>query len=73
MADRSRAALNPRLQPDRTMTEYQTVILRLQGRSRDDEEAITDLLNERARMGWRYHSLTQLEPEKVLVVFSRET
>jgi hypothetical protein len=55
------------------MTEYQTVILRLQGRSRDDEEAITDLLNERARMGWLYHSLAQLEPEKVLVVFSRET
>jgi hypothetical protein len=43
------------------MTEYQTVIIRLQGRSREDEEAITDLLNERARMGWRFNSLTQLE------------
>ncbi|MFQ6044740.1 MAG: hypothetical protein ACE5PT_00080 [Gemmatimonadales bacterium] len=55
------------------MIEYQTVIARLQGRSREDEEAITDLLNERARSGWQFHSLNQLEPEKLIFVFQRET
>lgn len=55
------------------MKELQAVIVRLQGRSRDDEEAITDLLNERMRMGWEYHSLAQLDPAKIIVIFSRET
>ncbi len=54
------------------MTEYQAVIVRLQGRSREDEDLITDLLNERARGGWTYQSLDLLPDQKVLVVFSRQ-
>ena len=54
------------------MTEYQAVILRLQGKSHEDEDLITDLLNERARGGWIYHSLDLLPDQKVLVVFSRQ-
>lgn len=54
------------------MHEYQTVILRLQGKARDDEDAITDLLNERSRMGWNYVSLTPAEPERVIIVFRRD-
>ena len=34
------------------MKEYQAVILRLTRRTRDDEDALTDLLNERSRGGW---------------------
>ncbi len=55
------------------MKQFQAVVVRLQGRSSDDEEAITDLLNERARMGWDYRSLDSLEPGKIVVVFIRET
>ena len=53
------------------MTEYQAVIVRLHGRAREDEDQVTDLLNERARMGWEYHSATKLDEEKLLVVFRR--
>lgn len=55
------------------MREYQAVILRVQGRSREDEEAITDLLNERSRMGWDFLTVNAVEPGKLLVVFTRET
>lgn len=55
------------------MLEYQTVIVRLAGRAREDEEALTDLLNERARMGWLYDSMTELHDGKVVVVFRRGT
>ena len=34
------------------MKEYQAVILRLTGHTREDEDALTDLLNERSRGGW---------------------
>ncbi len=55
------------------MTEYQSVILRLEGRTRDDEEAINDLLNERDRMGWTFHSSTTLPQGKLLLVFTRDS
>ena len=55
------------------MREYQTVIMKLQGQTRDDEESLTDLLNERARAGWSYDSIEHLSPGRVLLVFSRET
>ena len=55
------------------MKEYQTVILRLQRRTREDEEAISDLLNERARMGWSFRVLQRLDEARLLVVFTRET
>jgi hypothetical protein len=54
------------------MREFQVVILRLQGKAREDEDAMTDLMNERARMGWVFHSLEPLSGERVVVVFSRE-
>jgi hypothetical protein len=54
------------------MREFQVVILRLQGKAREDEDAMTDLMNERARMGWDLHSIQPLLEQKVVVVFSRD-
>ena len=34
------------------MKEYQAVMLRLTHYTHDDEESLTDLLNERCRGGW---------------------
>jgi hypothetical protein len=53
--------------------QYDVVLVRLAGRTRPDEESLTDLLNERARAGWQFHSVTPLSPARVLVVFSRDT
>ena len=55
------------------MHQYQVVITKLTGGSRDDEDALTDLLNERERTGWRLHSSVTLEPTKLLLVFARHT
>jgi hypothetical protein len=55
------------------MKQYQAVIIRLQGRSREDEDTVTDLLNERARMGWTDHAIHAIAGSRILVVFSRET
>lgn len=54
------------------MKQYQVVIARLTGKGRDDEDSLTDLLNERTRMGWEYHAMTQLDSERVSVVFKRD-
>lgn len=54
------------------MREYQAVMVRLRQRSREDEEAITDLCNERARVGWTLDQITGIEGGKVLAIFSRE-
>ncbi|MFQ5702874.1 MAG: hypothetical protein ACE5HT_02510 [Gemmatimonadales bacterium] len=54
------------------MKQYQVAILKLQKKTREDEESLTDLLNERTRMGWRFDSLTPLGGERVAVVFERE-
>jgi hypothetical protein len=54
------------------MKQFQVAIVRLQHKVREDEETLTDLLNERSRMGWGYHSLTQLDTGRVAVVFERE-
>ena len=53
------------------MKEYQAVILRLTRRTRDDEDAITDLLNERSRGGWQPTMMTQ-DADRMTVVFARE-
>jgi hypothetical protein len=53
------------------MKEYQAVVVRLSRRARDDEDAITDLLNERSRGGWQPEMMSQ-DPERVTVVFSRK-
>jgi len=55
------------------MRQYDVVIARLASRTRPDEEALTDLLNERARAGWNFHSATTLSTGRVMVVFVRET
>lgn len=52
--------------------EYQAAIVRLHGRSREDEETVTDLLNERMRMGWSCHAMAPLTPGRLLVIFVRE-
>ena len=55
------------------MRQYDVVLLRLTTRARSDEEALADLLNERARSGWHFHSITALAPTRAVVVFSRDT
>ena len=55
------------------MHEYQAVILKLHCRRREDEEGITDVLNERARMGWTLHRTTSIRDGRLLLVFTRET
>ena len=52
------------------MKEYQAVILRLSQRTRDDEDALTDLLNERSRSGWEAALVTQ-HADRMTLVFSR--
>jgi hypothetical protein len=53
------------------MKEYQAVVVRLSRRAREDEDAITDLLNERSRGGWQPEMMSQ-DSERVTVVFSRK-
>jgi hypothetical protein len=54
------------------MRQFEAVILRLTGRTRADEEALTDLLNERARAGWSFHSVNPLSATRAVVVFYRD-
>ena len=52
------------------MKEYQAVILRLTRHTHDDEDALTDLLNERSRGGWEPTMMTQ-EGTRLTLVFAR--
>ena len=52
------------------MREFQAVILRLSQRTRDDEDALTDLLNERSRGGWEATLMTQHDA-RLTLVFAR--
>jgi hypothetical protein len=52
------------------MKEYQAVILRLTRRTQEDEDALTDLLNERSRSGWEPALLTQ-DAQRVTIIFQR--
>ena len=52
------------------MKEYQAVVLRLTRHLRDDEDALTDLLNERSRGGWEVVQMTQDEQRLTLVFAS---
>ena len=52
------------------MKEYQAVILRLTRHAHDDEDALTDLLNERSRGGWEPAMMSQ-EGSRLTVVFQR--
>ena len=52
------------------MKEYQAVLLRLTRRSQDDEDALTDLLNESSRAGWEPALMSQ-DSQRLTVVFQR--
>jgi len=54
------------------MKEYQAVILKLTRHAHDDEDALTDLLNERSRGGWMLVQMSQ-DGQRVTLVFDRET
>jgi hypothetical protein len=54
------------------MKEYQAVILRLTRHTRDDEDALTDLLNERSRGGWAPAMMAQ-DGSRLTLVFTRDT
>jgi hypothetical protein len=54
------------------MKEYQAVILKLTQRTREDEDALTDLLNERSRGGWEPAMMSQGD-QRLTVVFSRRS
>ena len=54
------------------MKEYQVVIVRLTRHVRDDEDALTDLLNERSRAGWHPSMLSQ-DGDRMTVIFERAT
>jgi hypothetical protein len=63
------------------MKEYQAVILRLTHHVHDDEDALTDLLNERSRSGWEPALLAQSATgtgaasrgDRLTVIFQRVT
>lgn len=52
------------------MKEYQAVILRRSRQAREDEDALTDLLNERSRGGWEPAMMAQ-DATRLTIVFSR--
>ena len=54
------------------MTEYQAVLIRLSGKVLEDEETVTDELNDRRRGGWVLSQMVPLSPRRVLAVFERE-
>jgi hypothetical protein len=53
------------------MKEYQAVVLRLTRHLHDDEDALTDLLNERSRGGWTPTMMAQ-DAQRLTLVFARE-
>ena len=52
------------------MKEYQAVVLRVTRHPHDDEDALTDLLNERSRGGWEPTMMAQ-GVDRLTVVFAR--
>jgi hypothetical protein len=52
------------------MNEYQAVILKLTRHVQEDEDALTDLLNERSRGGWEPALMAQ-GTTRLTVVFFR--
>jgi hypothetical protein len=53
------------------MNEYQAVIVKLTRHMQEDEDALTDLLNERARGGWEPTMIAQ-GTSRLTVVFRRQ-
>ena len=54
----------------RAMNEYQAVVLKLTRHVQEDEDALTDLLNERSRGGWEPTMMAQ-GTARLTVVFRR--
>lgn len=54
------------------MKEYQAVIHRLTRHTREDEDALTDLLNERSRGGWEPVLVAQ-DDQRLTLIFQRAT
>lgn len=69
---RARAVARSRRDSFPLMKEYQAVMLRLSRQTRDDEDALTDLLNERSRSGWAPSMMAQ-DGLRLTVVFERDT
>lgn len=53
------------------MKEYQAVVLRLSRHQREDEDTLTDTLNERSRGGWTPVMMTQ-DGRRLTLVFARD-
>jgi hypothetical protein len=54
------------------MKEYQAVVIKLTRHTREDEDTLTDLLNERSRTGWEPVLMSQAE-HRLIVLFHRPT
>lgn len=52
------------------MKEYQAVIFKMSRRAQEDEDALTDLLNERSRGGWEPVMMSHDEL-RMTIVFAR--
>jgi len=55
------------------MKQYQVVIFKLHRPLREDEESLTDLLNERARAGWVLEHSSSISDARLMLVFVRQT
>jgi hypothetical protein len=53
------------------MKEYQAVVVKLTRHTREDEDTLTDLLNERSRSGWEPAMMAQ-DQERVTILFQRD-
>jgi len=52
------------------MKEYQAVVVKLTRHTREDEDTLTDLLNERSRGGWEPALMSQ-DDQRLIVLFQR--
>ena len=52
------------------MKEFQAVVLKMTRHTREDEDALTDLLNERSRAGWEPALMSQDE-HRLTILFQR--
>jgi hypothetical protein len=53
------------------MKEYQAVVVKLTLHTREDEDTLTDLLNERSRTGWQPALMSQDE-HRLTILFQRD-
>lgn len=53
-----------------SMKEYQAVVVKVTRHTREDEDTLTDLLNERSRGGWEPALMSQDE-HRLTILFQR--